>query len=70
VIAVAFAFGSREGQGRVAMKPSLGQGLRFGIAIAVLMTTPIHLNCNAVQPWPFPLVVNQFVHDGIGVPLD
>ncbi len=38
--------------GRDADKPFLGQGLRFGIAIAILMTIPVYLIYYAVQPWP------------------
>jgi hypothetical protein len=54
-------------QGREAGKPALGQGLRFGMAIAVLMTIPMYLIYYAVQPWPGAVVVKQIVYDGIGV---
>ena len=54
-------------KGREAGKPPLAQGLRFGTAIAVLMTVPIYLIYYAVQPWPGGVVVKQIVFDGIGV---
>lgn len=48
-------------------KPWLLQGIRFGIAIALLMTVSIYLIYYAVQPMPGELVVKQIVFDGIGV---
>ena len=54
-------------KGREPGKPSVSQGLRFGIAIAMLMTVPIYLIYYAVQPWPGAVVVKQIVYDGIGV---
>jgi len=48
-------------------KPAVGQGLRFGIAIAVLMTIPMYLIYYAVQPWPGAVVVKQIVYDVISV---
>ena len=50
-------------------KPVLGQGVRFGLAIAVLMTIPTYLIYYAVQPMPGPLVAMQIVGDGITVVL-
>jgi hypothetical protein len=47
-------------------KPWLAQGIRFGIAIAVLMTIPIYLIYYAVQPLPEMLVIRQISYDGIG----
>ena len=49
--------------------PWLGQGVRFGLAIAVLMTIPTYLIYYAVQPLPGMLVVKQIVFDTIGVVL-
>ena len=43
----------------------LMQGLRFGIAIAALMTVPMFLIYYAVQPLPGMLVVKQIVFDTI-----
>jgi len=54
-------------KGREPGKPAVGQGLRFGLAIAVLMTIPMYLIYYAVQPWPGEVVVKQIVYDTIGV---
>ena len=54
-------------KGREAGKPAVGQGLRFGIAIAVLMTIPMYLIYYAVQPWPGAVVVKQIIYDVISV---
>ena len=48
-------------------KPFVMQGLRYGIAIAVLMTIPTYLIYYAVLPLPAVLVVKQIVFDVIGV---
>ena len=48
-------------------KPWLGQGLRFGLAVAVLTTIPTYLIYFAVQPMPFDLVVKQIVFDTIAM---
>jgi hypothetical protein len=53
-------------QGMDATKPPLGQGVRFGIAVACLMTVPIFLIYYAVQPLPMTLVVKQIAFDGTG----
>ena len=47
-------------------KPWLGQGVRFGLAIAVLCTIPTYLIYFAVQPLPSDLVAMQIVLDTIG----
>jgi hypothetical protein len=65
VFALGFAWIYR--QGREAGKPFLGQGVRYGIAIAVLMTIPTYLIYYAVQPMPGALVVKQIVFDTIAV---
>lgn len=46
-------------------KPWLGQGLRFGLAIALLMTVPVYLIYYCVQPLPEMLVVRQIAYDTI-----
>ena len=46
-------------------KPWLAQGIRFGIAIALLAVVPTYLIYFAVQPLPGALVVKQIVFDGI-----
>jgi magnesium-transporting ATPase (P-type) len=54
-------------KGREAGKPALGQGLRFGAAVAVMMCIPMYLIYYAVQPWPEGIVVKQIVYDVIGM---
>jgi hypothetical protein len=46
-------------------KPWLGQGVRFGLAIAVLCTIPFYLIYFAVQPLPSDMVAKQIVLDTI-----
>jgi hypothetical protein len=53
-------------QGREA-KPFLAQGVRFGLALAVLVTIPTYLIYFAVQPMPGPLVLKQIVFDTIAM---
>jgi len=48
-------------------KPFLPQGIRFGLAVAVLMTIPMYLIYYAVQPMPAALVYKQIVFDTLGV---
>ncbi|MFS8085313.1 MAG: hypothetical protein ACMG6H_06760 [Acidobacteriota bacterium] len=54
-------------RGREEDKPFVGQGLRYGAAVAVLSTIPMYLIYLAVQPMPEALVVKQVVFDTIGV---
>lgn len=51
-------------QGRTG-KPWLGQGIRFGIAVAVMVTVPGYLIYYAVQPLPGMLVAKQIVFDSV-----
>lgn len=44
-------------------QPWLGQGIRFGIAIAVLTTIPTYLVYYAVQPMPAILAIKQILFD-------
>jgi hypothetical protein len=53
-------------QGRNA-SPWLGQGVRFGLALWVLMTIPTYLIYFAVQPLPSDMVAKQIVFDGVGM---
>jgi len=46
-------------------KPWVGQGLRFGIAVALLTIVPTYLIYYVVQPMPGALVAKQIVFDGI-----
>ncbi len=48
-------------------KPFLMQGVRYGMAIAVLMTIPTYLIYYAVQPMPVILVFRQIVFDTAAV---
>ena len=46
-------------------KPWLGQGLRFGLAVALLAVIPIYIIYYVVQPTPGALAVKQIVFDTI-----
>ena len=48
----------------VEAKPWLGQGLRFGITVALLTVVPGYMIYYAVQPLPGSLVIKQIVFDG------
>ncbi|HYR01638.1 MAG TPA: hypothetical protein VET86_16470 [Casimicrobiaceae bacterium] len=48
-------------------KPFLQQGVRFGLAVAVLTTIPKYLIYFAVQPMPGNIVVKQIVFDTIAM---
>ena len=50
-------------------KPFLQQGLRYGLAVAVLATIPGYLIYYAVQPMPGMLVAKQIVFSSIGTVL-
>jgi hypothetical protein len=50
-------------------RPWLGQGLRFGIAAAMLTAVPTYLIYYAVQPMPGATVSKQVAFDAIGVVL-
>jgi hypothetical protein len=45
--------------------PWLAQGLRFGLAIALLALVPTYMIYYVVQPMPGGLVVKQILFDGI-----
>ena len=48
-------------------KPWLQQGIRFGIAIALLATIPTYMIYYAVQPMPHDLVHQQIIYDSIAM---
>jgi hypothetical protein len=48
-------------------KPWLGQGMRFGVAVALLTIVPMYIIYYVVQPIPGALVVKQIVLDSIVV---
>ena len=49
----------------VEAKPWLPQGIRFGLAIALLTIVPTYIIYYVVQPMPGAVVVKQIVFDGI-----
>ncbi len=61
-----FAFAWIYRQGISAGVPWLTQGVRFGIAVALLLAVPLYLVYYAVQPMPGTLVVKQIILDSIG----
>jgi len=46
-------------------RPWLGQGVRFGLAIALMTVVPTYTIYYVVQPLPGALVVKQIAFDGI-----
>ncbi|MSQ05924.1 MAG: hypothetical protein EXR54_03075 [Dehalococcoidia bacterium] len=66
IMAGAFAWIYSHG---VTATPWLPQGLRFGVAAALLATVPQYLIYYAVQPLPGILVVKQITHEGVLVVL-
>ena len=46
-------------------KPWLFQGLRFGLAIALLTVVPTYMIYFVVQPMPGDVVIKQIVYDGV-----
>ena len=66
VLAIGFTWMYRAGRD---LRPWLGQGLRFGLAVATLSVIPTYLIYYAVQPMPADLVVKQVVLDTIAVVL-
>jgi hypothetical protein len=46
-------------------RPWLGQGIRFGVAIALFACVPTYTIYYVVQPMPGSLVVRQILFDGI-----
>ncbi|HEX6127262.1 MAG TPA: hypothetical protein VFZ23_17955 [Pyrinomonadaceae bacterium] len=45
----------------------IAQGLRFGLAAALLVTFPWYLIYYSVQPWPAEIVVKQVALDSLGL---
>jgi hypothetical protein len=64
-VSIAFAFTWIYLRGRE-NRPFLGQGVRYGVAVALLTAIPVYLIYYAVQPMPGNLVVKQMVFDSIG----
>jgi hypothetical protein len=49
----------------VEARPWIAQGLRFGIAVALLTTVPTYLIYFVVQPMPLGLVIKQIIFESI-----
>ena len=49
----------------VEAKPWLAQGIRFGVAVALLTVVPTYIIYYVVQPMPGAVVTKQIVFDGI-----
>ena len=64
VMAIGFTWIYRQGRDD---RPWLGQGLRFGLAVALLATIPTYLIYFAVQPMPSDLVAKQIALDVIAM---
>jgi hypothetical protein len=48
-------------------KPFLGQGIRFGIAMAALVPAAKFITYYAIQPIPHALALHQILFDGIAI---
>lgn len=46
-------------------RPWVGQGLRFGVAIALLAVVPMYLILQVVQPWPTSLTHQAMAYDSL-----
>ncbi len=62
VMACAFVWIYLRGQNA---RPWLGQGIRFGVAVALLTAVPTYTIYFVVQPTPAMLAVKQAVFDGL-----
>ena len=60
ILAVGITWIYRQGRDS---RPWLGQGVRFGIALALITSVPTYLIYFAVQPMPSDLVAKQIVFD-------
>ena len=54
-----FAFTWIYRKGREPGRPWLGQGLRFGVALACAFAIPMYLIYYVVQPWPESIAIKQ-----------
>lgn len=62
LMAGAFVWIYRQG---VTAAPFVGQGLRYGAAVAALCTVPLYLIYYVVQPMPGVIVAKQIVFDTV-----
>jgi hypothetical protein len=66
IIGAAFAWVYAQGKED---RPWLAQGVRFGIAIALLTAIPTYLIYHVVTPVPLALAIKQIVYDTIRIVL-
>jgi hypothetical protein len=66
-VSIAIGFTWIYRQGRDGGKPFLGQGVRFGLAVAVLTTIPTYLIYYAVTPMPSDVVAKQIIFDSVAM---
>ena len=64
ILALAFVWIYRQGRED---KPWVAQGVRFGVAIALLAAVPLYLIYYAVQPMPGMLVFRQATYETINM---
>ena len=64
VTAIAFVWIYERGRQE---KPFLGQGIRFGIAMAALVPAAKFITYYAIQPIPHALALHQILFDGIAI---
>jgi hypothetical protein len=64
---IGFAFTWIYRKGLEPGKPAIGQGIRFGLAVALLSTIPTCLMYYAVQPMPGMVVGKQIVFGAIAM---
>ena len=48
-------------------RPWLGQGFRYGVAVAVMMTIPTFLIYYVVSPYPSDVVAQQIVYSSLAI---
>jgi hypothetical protein len=64
VTAIAFVWIYERGRQN---KPFLGQGIRFGIAMAALVPAAKFITYYAIQPIPHSLALHQILFDGVAI---
>jgi hypothetical protein len=62
IMGFAFAWIYKQG---VTNAPWLGQGIRFGIAVALLVPVPWYLIFYSIQPFPAQTVAKQLIFDSL-----
>lgn len=68
-VLLAGAFTWIYARGQEPARPWLGQGVRFGVAVALLTVIPTYMIYFAVQPTPAMMAVKQSIFDGVLVVL-